>query len=252
MMDKFKVILIDDEPPARDKLRRLLAPHDDFEIIGEADNGVDGLQAIEDLSPDVIFLDIQMPRLDGLSVASNMQDNLNTRIVFTTGYNEHALRAFKLSAIDYLLKPFDKQRFGNTLNRIRNHKGARAADNIPALIQDYRAQQSYPERMMLKTDDGIRVIGCNDIQWAEASGNYVKICLKDNVFIARQTLNGLQSQLDERKFVKIHRSHVVNVDAVSKVEPIGKGDYHIQLVDGETLRLSRGYNPDFFALFDKK
>ena len=251
-MHKLKVILIDDEPPARDKLRRLLAPHDDFEIIDEANNGVDGLRLIEGLKPDVVFLDIQMPRLDGLSVASNMQDNLNTKIVFTTGYNEHALRAFELSAIDYLLKPFDKQRFENTLNRIRNHKGARAEDNIPTLIQDYRSQQSYPERMMLKTDDGIRVIGCYDIQWVEASGNYVKICLKDNVFIARQTLNGLQSQLDVEQFVKIHRSHVVNINAVSKVEPIGKGDYHIQLVGGETLRLSRGYNANFFALFDKK
>ncbi|MDG1996410.1 MAG: response regulator [Emcibacteraceae bacterium] len=135
-MDKFKVILIDDEPPARGKLSRLLAPYEDFDIIGEADNGVDGLRLIEELKPDVIFLDIQMPRLDGLSVASNMQDNLKTRIVFTTGYNEHALRAFELNAIDYLLKPFDKQRFDNTINRIRSHKGVRAADNIPALIQD--------------------------------------------------------------------------------------------------------------------
>lgn len=251
-MDKFKVILIDDEPPARGKLRRLLAPYEDFDIIGEADNGVDGLRLIEELKPDVIFLDIQMPRLDGLSVASNMQDNLKTRIVFTTGYNEHALRAFELNAIDYLLKPFDKQRFDNTLNRIRSHKGVRAADNIPALIQDYRIQQSYPERMMLKTEDGIRVIGCNDIHWAEASGNYVKVCLKDNVFIARQTLNGLQSQLDERKFLKIHRSHVVNIDIIIKVDPIGKGDYNIQLASGEQLRLSRGYNADFFAIFDKK
>lgn len=244
-----KVLVVDDEPAARQKLIFFLKEHKDFEVIAQACNGVEALKSIEEYSPDLVFLDIQMPLLDGMSVASNLEYDKNTAIVFVTGFNEYAIKAFELNAVDYLLKPYDKGRLAKTLTRFREYTGTISEYNIPKIIQDYRAEQHFPEKLLFKAEGTIEVVGANEIQWVESSGNYVKVCLERTAFIARQTLTTVQSQLNPEKFVRIHRTHIINIDQVTCAEHISKGDYELTLKCGTQLRLSRGYKKHFFELF---
>lgn len=249
---KISVLIVDDEAAARQKLKIFLAEETDIEIVGEADNGVDALTQIAELAPDLVLLDIQMPKLDGLAVASNLEDNPDINIVFITGFNEYAVKAFELNAVDYLLKPYDKGRFKKTLERVREQTSNQAQHrpySIPQLIQDYRSEQTYPAQLLFKTDTALEVTNAADIEWLEASGNYVKVCLSNNAFVTRQTLTAVQSQLDPRQFIRIHRSHVVNIRQITQVLPLTKGDHNLRLNSGTELRLSRSYQSDFFALF---
>ncbi len=249
MAAKIRVLIVDDEEPARKKLKIFLATESDFEIVAEAKNGLEALQLVDENHPDVIFLDIQMPKLDGLAVASNLEHKPNTRIVFVTGYNEYAIKAFELNAVDYLLKPYDRGRLCKTLERIRDRTHTDTPYSISKLVRDYRSEQIYPQQLLVKTENSIEVVKTAKIEWVESCANYVKICLPDNVFIARQTLTMLQSQLDPKSFVRIHRSHIINLAAVKKVIPLSKGDYHLHLKDGTKLRLSRNYRERFFQQF---
>ncbi len=244
---KVKVLIVDDELPARQKLRLFLEEKTNFEVIGEAKNGVETLQKVDLFKPDLIFLDIQMPKLDGLAVASNLENNPDVNIVFVTGFNEYAIKAFELNAVDYLLKPFDKGRLDKTLQRFIEK--SRAAYSIPKLVQDYRSKLDYPEQLLFKTETGIQVVKVSDIEWVESSGNYVKVCLSANAFIARQTLTTVQSQLSPTQFIRIHRSHIINISQVTKAISLSKGDYTIVLKSGTELRLSRSYKDAFFKLF---
>lgn len=249
MSTNIRVLLVDDEEPARQKLRLFLDSESDFEVIAEAKNGLEALQLVDSIHPDVIFLDIQMPKLDGLAVAANLENMPNTQIVFVTGFNEYAIKAFELNAVDYLLKPYDKGRLQKTLSRVRDHSLIKEPYSIPKLVQDYRNEQSYPQQLLFKTEKAIEVVQTDEIEWIEASANYVKVCLSDNAFIARQTLTMLQSQLDPTRFVRIHRSHIINISAVNKVTPLSKGDYDLQLKSGTALKLSRSYKDQFFQYF---
>ena len=245
----FRALIVDDEPPAREKLAYFLKSESDFDVVGEAGNGVEALEQIELLKPDVVFLDIQMPELDGISVAANLEDCDDLKIVFVTGFNEFAIQAFELNAVDYLLKPYDRERLQKSLQRLRRRQ-SQNRPTLDKLISDYRSGEVYAEQLMFKTEADIRVINSADIQWAEASGNYVKICTRQTAFIARQTLVNFQSQLDPKSFVRIHRSHLVNVASVVQLSSLSKGDFELLLTDGTRLRLSRSYKDDFFALFD--
>jgi two-component system LytT family response regulator len=246
----FKVLVVDDEPAARQKLIHFLKEHSDFEVVAEARNGVEALECIDKFTPSLIFLDIQMPKLDGISVASNLEFNKEIAIVFVTGFNEYAIRAFELNAVDYLLKPYDKARLAKTLNRFREFSGKTQDFDIPKLVQEYRADQHYPKTLLFKAEGTIEVAQADEVQWIESSGNYVKICLERTAFIARQTLTGVQSQLDPTIFVRIHRSHVININEVIQVTPISKGDHTLQLRSGTELRLSRAYQENFFKVFN--
>ena len=246
----FKVLVVDDEPAARQKLIHFLKEHSDFEVVAEARNGVEALECIDKFTPSLIFLDIQMPKLDGISVASNLEFNKEIAIVFVTGFNEYAIRAFELNAVDYLLKPYDKARLAKTLNRFREFSGTTQKFDIPKLVQEYRADQHYPKTLLFKAEGTIEVAQADEVQWIESSGNYIKVCLERTAFIARQTLTGVQSQLDPTIFVRIHRSHVININEVIQVTPISKGDHTLQLRSGTELRLSRAYQENFFKVFN--
>lgn len=249
MKNKIRVLIVDDEQAAREKLKIFLKQETDFEIVADAENGIDALLRVEDSSPDLIFLDIQMPKLDGLSVAVNLQHKPEVQIVFVTGFNEYAIKAFEINAVDYLLKPYDKGRLKKTLDRIREQSPKLAPYSISKLVQDYRSEQDYPEQLLFKTENAIEVVQANAIEWIESSGNYIKVCLKDNAFIARQTLTAVQSQLDPNCFIRIHRSHLVNIGLVTKITPINKGDHTLLLSNGTELRLSRSYQELFFSVF---
>ena len=242
-VDKVKI--------AEEDYRKSIKDHADFKVIAEAQNGIEALECIERHSPSLVLLDIQMPRLDGISVASNLEFNKDIAIVFVTGFNEYAIKAFELNAVDYLLKPYDKERFAKTLNRFREFRGKAQHFDIPKLVQDYRADQHYPKTLLFKTEGTIEVAQAEDIQWIESSGNYIKVCLERTAFIARQTLIGAQSQLDPKCFVRIHRSHVININEVTQVIPIGKGDHTLRLKSGTELKLSRAYGEHFFGLFNQ-
>ena len=246
----YKVLVVDDEPAARQKLIHFLKEHSDFEVVAEARNGVEALECIDKFTPSLIFLDIQMPKLDGIAVASNLEFNKEIAIVFVTGFNEYAIRAFELNAVDYLLKPYDKARLAKTLNRFREFSGKTQDFDIPKLVQDYRTDQHYPKTLLFKAEGTIEVAQADEIQWIESSGNYIKVCLERTAFIARQTLTGAQSQLDPAIFVRIHRSHVININEVIQVTPISKGDHTLQLRSGTELRLSRAYQESFFKIFN--
>ncbi len=247
-----KVLVVDDEPAARQKLIHFLKEHSDFEVIAEAKNGIEALEHIEKYSPSIVFLDIQMPKLDGISVAGNLEFNKDIAIVFVTGFNEYAIKAFELNAVDYLLKPYDKARFAKTLNRFREFAGKTQSYDIPKLVQDYRSEQQYPKTLLFKAEGSIEVAQADEIQWIESSGNYIKVCLDRTAFIARQTLTGVQSQLDPNIFIRIHRSHVINIHEVVQVVPISKGDHTLVLKSGTELRLSRAYSDNFFKVFSLK
>lgn len=246
----YKVLVVDDEPAARQKLIHFLKEHSDFEVVAEARNGVEALECIDKFTPSLIFLDIQMPKLDGIAVASNLEFNKEIAIVFVTGFNEYAIRAFELNAVDYLLKPYDKARLAKTLNRFREFSGKTQDFDIPKLVQDYRTDQHYPKTLLFKAEGTIEVAQADEVQWIESSGNYIKVCLERTAFIARQTLTGAQSQLDPAIFVRIHRSHVININEVIQVTPISKGDHTLQLRSGTELRLSRAYQENFFKIFN--
>jgi len=243
------VLVVDDEPSARKKLILFLQDHKDFRVVAEAKNGIEALEYIEKYSPALVFLDIQMPLLDGMSVASNLEHKKDIAIVFVTGFNEYAIKAFELNAVDYLLKPYDKGRLAKTLTRFREYTGTISEYNIPQIIQDYRAEQQFPEKLLFKSEGAIEVVAATEIQWVESSGNYVKVCLERTAFIARQTLTTVQSQLDPEQFIRVHRTHIVNKNEVAKVDHITRGDYEIMLKCGTKLRLSRGYKKRFFEVF---
>lgn len=243
------VLVVDDEPAARQKLILFLQDHKDFRVVAQAQNGIEALECIEKHSPALVFLDIQMPLLDGMSVASNIEYTKDIGVVFVTGFNEYAIKAFELNAVDYLLKPYDKGRLAKTLSRFREFTGTISKYNIPKIIQDYRAEQHFPEKLLFKSDGAIEVVSAQEIQWIESSGNYVKVCLERTAFIARQTITTVQSQLDPEQFVRIRRTHIVNKNEVVTVDHISKGDYEITLKSGTKLRLSRGYKTRFFEVF---
>jgi two-component system, LytTR family, response regulator len=247
--DKIRVLIVDDEQPAREKLALFLSLEPDFNLVAEARNGVEALERVAEFQPDVIFLDIQMPTLDGLSVALNLQDQPQIKIVFVTGFNEYAIKAFEINAVDYLLKPFDKGRLTKTLDRLRENSTFHSNASLPKLVQDYHTNQAYPERLMFKTENAIDIVQVNKIEWVESSGNYVKVCLDDHAFIARQTLNAVQSQLDPTQFIRIHRSYLVNLTCVVQAVPLSKGDFNLILKNGIQLRLSRSFKTSFFEHF---
>lgn len=248
----YKVLIVDDEPAARQKLIHFLKSYDAFEIVAEAKNGIEALEYIETMQPDLVFLDIQMPKLDGLSVASNLEFNSNIAVVFVTGFNEYAIKAFELNAVDYLLKPYDKQRLAKTIHKYLNFSEKKVLVDIPKLVQDYRATQHFPKTLLFKAERSIEVVKADEIQWIESSGNYIKVCLERTAFIARQTLTGALSQLDPTIFVRIHRSHVINIYEIIKVDSLSKGDHLITLKSGTELKLSRAFTKVFFTIFTAK
>lgn len=245
-----KVLVVDDEPAARRKLIHFLQEHIDFVVVAEAKDGIEALECIEKYSPSLVFLDVQMPRLDGISVAANLEFNKDTTVVFVTGFNEYAIKAFELNAVDYLLKPYDKARLAKTLDRFRASSEKPTAYDIPKLVQDCRADKNYPKTLLFKAEGSVQVAQADEIQWLESSGNYVKVCMDRTAFIARQTLSGVQSQLDPAVFVRVHRSHIVNIHEIRQVTPISKGDHALMLKSGVELRLSRAYGDDFFKAFN--
>jgi two-component system LytT family response regulator len=240
----MRVLIVDDEAPARDKLRRWLVECPDFDIAGEAADGLAAAAAIEKLRPDAVFLDIQMPGLSGLEVAAQLEPAQAPLLVFVTAFDEHAIKAFELNAIDYLLKPYDKDRLRKTLDRLRGRRGQEDAPH--AAVAAARAQTGSSERLLVPLGDQLQLIDAAAIHWLEADDNYVHVHTAQSKYLVRRTLADLLVQLGDR-FARIHKSAAVNIAEVKSLSPLFKGDHEVLLRSGTVLRLSRRFKDALFA-----
>ena len=254
-MKPIEVLIVDDEPPARGKLRRFLQEDARFRILGEAEDGEEALEAIASLNPDLVFLDIHMPRLSGLEMVRAMEGESLPHIIFTTAYDQYAVKAFDLHAVDYLLKPFDRDRFREALDRA----AARLAsgengwhEKLDTLFRQLKPDDRYLERILVRDKRHIELVPVREIFRFSAEDKYVRIHLPGKTHLIRDTLGNLAKRLDPARFVRIHRGEIVNLDAVKALEPWSHGDYLAILHDGSKVNLSRNYRETFFERLEKR
>ncbi len=241
----LKAIIADDESLARDVIKKYIADFPDIIIIAECENGLAALNSINQLNPDIIFLDIQMPELDGLSMLSELKDL--PLVIFTTAYNQYAIKAFEISAVDYLLKPFDKERFASAIQKVLARKNPaghiqKQISDLQNSLTDYiNAGKKFITRMLIKGNDAYSFLNLNDITWFEADSDYVKIHAKGKSYLKNISLNELEKKLDPAVFIRIHRSTIVNISYIKEMKPYFNGEYYLYLTGGEKLKLSRSY-----------
>jgi two-component system, LytTR family, response regulator len=240
----IRVLIADDEAPAREKLARWVGEQG-MEVGGFAEDGLVAAQHIERLHPDVAFLDIQMPGLSGLEVAAQLEESSAPLIVFVTAFDEHAVKAFELNAVDYLLKPYDKDRLLRALQRVRERLNT--GESRTAAVAIARAQTACSERLLVPDGQRLQLIDSTAIEWLEADDNYVHVHTAARRYLLRRTLQDLLLQLGEQRFVRIHKSAAVNLSAIASLTPLFKGDYEVELRNGRALRLSRRYRDALFA-----
>ena len=251
---KITALVVDDEPIARHAVVRLLGNDPDIRLLGECGDGVSAVKAIRTQSPDLVFLDIQMPAMTGLDVVAAVGAQRMPATVFVTAYEQYAVRAFEANAVDYLVKPFNRKRFLDSLARVKmrlssRETGAAAmSERIAKLLEVLRERENYVQRIPVRVDEHIGFIDVADIVWIRANRNTVLIHLPDRVHELRETLSALAARLDPRRFVRIHRSAIVNVDRVQTIHPWFNG-YHVVTMDtGQKLRMSRYQHEAFLRL----
>lgn len=246
----IRVLIVDDEAPARAKLQRWLAEQSDFSVVGEADNGLAALEQIDALQPDLVLLDIQMPALSGLEVAAQLDSGHAPLLVFVTAYDQHAVKAFELNAVDYLLKPYDRERLQRSLARVRERCADAPAAAAQRQLAVHTARSLSPgatQRLLVPVGERLQLLEAASIHWLEADDNYVHLHTGSQRYSLRRTLQDLLAQLDPTRFVRIHRSAAVNLGEISALEPLFKGDYEVRLRSGATLRLSRRFKDDLLS-----
>ncbi len=240
----MRVIIVDDEPLARDRLRSLLSKEAGVEIVAECGDGREAVGAVQREKPDVLFLDIQMPELDGFGVLAELKAGPLPLVVFVTAFDEYAVKAFEYHAFDYLLKPFDKDRLKEAVGRIRHSLEPKSSgpsdltDRLTALLESI---QSGPDRIAVKLDGRVIFLRPADIDWVEAQDNYVKLHVGREAHLVRDTISNFETRLDGRRFIRIARSTLVNLDRVREMQPMFHGEYVVFLQDGTKLTMSRGY-----------
>jgi len=243
-----RALIVDDEPLACERIRNLLKEDPEVEVVGQS-GGRSALNAIKELSPDLIFLDVKMPGLDGFGVLKNLEGESGSGrlpvVIFVTAFDRYALRAFDVHAVDYLLKPFDKERFERAVNRakaqIRDGPNGKQSHRIADLLAQFKPAQSYLERLVVKRNGRIFFIKAAEVDWIEAEGNYVRIHIAGESHLLRETLSNLEARLDPTKLVRIHRSAIVNIDRVQEMQPWFHGEYRVILPDGVQLTLTKSY-----------
>ena len=245
----MRVLIVDDEAPARAKMRRYLAEYADVEVVGEAENGVEAVERIGALAPDVVFLDVQMPELDGFAVIEALGVDAVPHVVFVTAYDEYALRAFEVRALDYLLKPFTPERFAAVMERLRAEVARRESTGAPALAEQLEAllaavatgRPRYLQRVLVRHANKAFLVPVERIDRVEADRNYVRLHSGGVSYTLRGGISAIADRLDPDKFLRINRSEIVRLDAVKEMQPWFHGDYRVIMGDGTTLMWSRRF-----------
>jgi two-component system, LytTR family, response regulator len=241
----IRTVIVDDEPLARTRIRSLLEREPDIVIVGECADGRQAVNDLRQLEPDLVFLDVQMPALDGFGVLEALDNERLPAVIFVTAHDRYALRAFEVHALDYLLKPFDRERFQKALERVRNQleraETAASRQRLLALLEDVQAARKPLQRVVIKSEGRVFFVRVEDIDWIEAAGNYLRLHVGRETHLLRETMNGLEGRLDPAQFVRIHRSTMVQFDRIRELQPWFHGDYRVLLRDGTELTLSRGY-----------
>jgi two-component system LytT family response regulator len=244
-VNKIRTVVVDDEPIARERVLALLRSEEDVEVVCECSDGVQALSAIQHQSPDLVFLDVQMPGVDGFGVIEAIGPERMPTVVFVTAYDEYALRAFEVHALDYLLKPFGRTRFQETLKHARASLERRRAGDLGrrllALVNDIKPEPPRLERLVVKSGGRVFFLRTEEIDWVEAAGNYVRLHLGSESHLFRETMSRMEARLDVRRFVRVHRSHIVNTERIKELQPWFNGESVVVLRNGTRLPLSRGY-----------
>ena len=240
----IRVLIVDDEPLARERIRALLAEEAEIEVVGEGANGAEAVAAIKALRPDLLFLDVQMPGMDGFEVLRQFRAEQLPVTIFVTAYDQHALKAFEVHALDYLLKPFKQSRFRQAIQHARealaNRNAGSVSRNLMDLLGRTKPEREYVSRIPIKNADRTVFLKTGLIDYAEAAGNYVVLHTGKDSHVVRETLTALEEKLPPKRFVRINRSTLVNVEQIKEIQPLFKGEHVVLLQNGKQLSLTRG------------
>jgi two-component system LytT family response regulator len=250
----IRALIVDDEPLARERVRNLLAKETDIKIVGECANGTEAVETIDRERPDLVFLDVQMPELDGFGVLENVEPENLPFVIFITAYDEYAVRAFDVHALDYVLKPFDRERFRDALDRARREiaRGTAAEGALDrkllTLLAELQDRKQSLDRLVIKSGGRVFFLRTEEVDWIEAAGNYVELHVAKDSHLLRETMSKLETRLDSGKFLRIHRRIIVNVERIKQLEGVTHGEYVVVLKDGTRLSSSRGYREGLHRL----
>jgi len=242
-MSPIRALIVDDEPLSRENLRLRLADHADITVAGECAGGLAAVEAITADTPDLLFLDISMPDLDGFGVLDRLPDDAQPVVIFVTAYQDHALEAFRVHALDYLLKPFSDQRFDEALDRARQHL---AAKEPPAAWETVGQTPDHPDRLVVRAGGRVLLVPVAEIRWIEGCGDYARLHTDGRPLLLRRTLQELTTLLDPAHFTRVNRSAIVNLDQVAELRPCSRGEYLLVLGDDE-VKLTRTYRQELEA-----
>lgn len=235
-----KVIIIDDEPLARSVVKEYLQTHPQLEVVAECGNGLDGVKAIQQYQPHLVFLDVQMPKITGFEMLELLDEP--PAVIFTTAYDEYALKAFDANAVDYLLKPFTQDRFDKAIAKWRDAAGSPASNSISGLLAQTVHHPLHAERIVVKTGSRIKIIPVQQVHYLEASDDYVKIFTDEGSFLKKQTMSLLEQQLNTTQFIRTHRSYIINIQYITRIDPYEKENHMAVLKSGAKVPISKtGY-----------
>ncbi len=247
----LNILVVDDEKPSRNKTIRFIKKQRPDAVVTEAQDGGEAIEKIESLKPDLVFLDIQMPGLNGFDVIKRMDMINMPPVVFITAFDEYAVQAFEVHAVDYLLKPFDFKRFQTAFNRALDSSGPgsneKIRETINLMLEQKDQRPDYLTRLMVKKDERITIVNTEEIQFIKSQGKYAEIHTQDQCHLIRRSLQSLQDQLDPTLFFRIHRSSIVNIEFIKELQAWFHGDYNVILKDGTELKLSRRYSQEILS-----
>jgi len=249
-MEHIRTLIVDDEPLARTGIRSLLKDDSEIEIVGECSDGQEAVEAITALHPDLMFLDIQMPELDGFEVLEALDPESIPLVVFVTAYDQYALRAFQVHALDYLLKPFDRERFLEALVRVKGlfheKNGMQVTRRIVEMLDSGKAERGHVGRIMIRAGGRITFVRVEEVDWIEAQGDYVCLHSAGKKHLVREKISDMEAQLSPERFVRIHRSTIVNISRIKEMQPLFHGEYTVVLHDSTRLTMSRSFRDRVF------
>jgi len=255
-MKEINILIVDDEQPARKKIRSYLAEEANIHSIAEAKDGIEAVQFIQEKKPDLVFLDIQMPGMNGFQVIEAVGIKNMPAVVFVTAYDQYAIDAFEVQAVDYLLKPYDQERFRKSFNRaldqiekIGSGKESSAAVSVMRLLEEINKEKQYLQRIMVKRGSRFFFVKSNEIMYISADEKYVKLHTAEDTYLIRETMSRIERHLDPAVFVRIHRSYIVNIDFIKEIQPWSHGDYIVILKNGAKLNLSRRFSERLLGKF---